>query len=135
MEGILVPLILAAMIVALVVGPKYLRARSRDRLMETLQTAYEKGQPVPPELVESLTQEAAPIAYRLTPQERAYRDLRAGIITLAVALAFVALGWGMSFEEDEALYIFTGIAAFPGFIGLALIAFGLIGRNAKTPLV
>ncbi len=134
--SILVPLGFFAMIVAIVVLPKYLRARSRDRMMETLQTAYEKGQPVPPELIESLMVEGPePTPYRLTAQERAYKDLRGGIITVAVALGLIVFGWALSYEESEAFYVFTGIAAIPGFIGLALIGFGLIGRNLKSPLV
>jgi hypothetical protein len=129
-EGILIPISFFAMIAAIVVLPKYFRARSKDRLMETLQTAYEKGQPVPPELIETLT--ADPVSLPRSPRQRAETDLRSGIIWLAVALGLVAMGWAISYEEDEALYIFAGIAAIPGFIGLALIALGLSGRGRSA---
>lgn len=130
MEGILVPIAFFAMIAAIVVLPRYFRARSKQQLMETLQAAYEKGQPVPPELIDSLSVE--PRLAPRSPSERAYNDIRSGIITLAVALGLLVMGWGFSYEEDEALYVFAGIAAIPGFIGLALIALGFVnrGRNA-----
>jgi Na+/H+ antiporter NhaD/arsenite permease-like protein len=127
---ILIPITFFAMIAAIVVLPKYFRARSKQQLMETLQAAYEKGQPVPPELIESLSVE--PRMAPRTPRERADKDLRGGIITLAIAIALVVFGWALSYEEDEALYIFAGLAAFPGLIGLALIAFGVTGRGKSA---
>ena len=127
MEDILVPISFFAMIAAIVVLPKYFRARSKQQLMQTLQAAYERGQPVPPELVESLSVE--PRSEPRTPEERARNDLRGGLIWLAVGLGLVVMGWGVSYEEEEAFYVFTGMAAIPGFIGLALIALGLLGRG------
>lgn len=124
---ILVPLGFFAMIVAIVVLPGYIRARSRQRMMDTMRVAYERGQPVPPELIEAINTD--PKSVRMSPRERSERDLRNGIITLAVALALIAFGWAVSYEETDAFYPLVGMAAFPGFIGLALIAFGLIGRN------
>ena len=130
MEGILVPIAFFAMIAAIVVLPRYFRARSKQQLMETLQAAYEKGQAVPPELIASLS--AEPRLAPRTAAERAHNDIRGGIITLAVALGLVMFGWALSYEEDEAFYIFAGIAAIPGFIGLALIALGLSGRSRSA---
>lgn len=130
MEGILVPISFFAMIAAIVVLPKYFRARSKQQLMATLQAAYDKGQPVPPELIESLSTE--PRLAPRTKQERAHNDLRGGVITLAVALGLLFFGWALSYEEDEAFYILAGIAAIPGFIGLALIALGLVGRGRQA---
>jgi hypothetical protein len=130
MEDILVPISFFAMIAAIVVLPKYFRARSKDRLMQTLQTAYEKGQPVPPELIESLSVE--PQLAPRNPRERAHNDMRTGVIWVAVALGLIAMGWAISYEEDEALYVMAGLAAIPGFIGLALIALGLSGRGRSA---
>lgn len=129
MEGILVPIAFFAMLAAIFVAPSYFRARSRQQLMETLQVAYEKGQPVPPELIESLTVE--PRTPR-SPQARADSDLRGGIIWVAVALGLIAMGWAISFEEQEAFYVMSGLAAVPGFIGLALIALSVVGRGRAS---
>jgi hypothetical protein len=127
---ILIPLAFFAMIAAIVLGPGYFRSRNREKMLDTLRVAYEKGQPVPPELIDAINTD--PKAMAKTPQERAERDIRSGVILLAVALAFCALAWGVSFEESDAYYPMVGIAAFPGFIGLALITFGLLGRRRSA---
>jgi hypothetical protein len=50
----LIPVSMFAMIAAVVIVPQILKSRERARMHETLRTAYEKGQPVPPELIEAL---------------------------------------------------------------------------------
>lgn len=129
---ILVPLGFFVMIAAIIIGPGYLRSRNREKMLETLRVAYEKGQPVPPELIDAINTDPKAAPLPRTPRERADNDLRRGIMTLAVALAFVVFGWAVSFETSDAYYPLLGMAAFPGFIGLALITFGLIGRNKSA---
>ena len=50
-------------------------------------------------------------------------------IWLGVAIGFASLGVAVSFNEPDALYPMLGVAAFPGFIGLALIALSFISRG------
>ena len=54
----MVPIFGILMIIAVVIGPiwikNYFAARDRAQMHETLRVAYEKGQPVPPELIKSL---------------------------------------------------------------------------------
>ena len=122
MEDILVPLGFFAMVAAIVIVPRYLMSLERQKLQETLRASIEKGAELPPEVVQALTSDvkAAPSPYR---------DLRAGIIWLGVAVGFAALGAAVSFEEPDALYPLRGVAAFPGFIGLALVALSFISRG------
>ena len=122
MEEILVPLGFFAMIAAIVIVPRYLKSQERQKLQETLRASIEKGAELPPEVVQALTSDAK------SPPS-AYRDMRAGIIWLGVAVGFAALGFAISFEEPDALYPMLGVAAFPGFIGLALIALSFISRG------
>lgn len=126
MEDILVPLGFFAMIAAIVILPGYIRARSRQRMMDTMRVAFERGQPVPPELIEAINTD--PKVAVMSSRERADRDLRNGVVTLAVALALIVFGWAVSYEESDAFFPMVGMAAFPGFIGLALIVFGIVGR-------
>ena len=51
---ILIPLSFFAMIAAIVLVPGYLRSRNREKMLETLRVAYEKGQPVPAELIDAI---------------------------------------------------------------------------------
>lgn len=111
-------------IVAIIVVPRWLKARERDNLHKTIQIAYEKGQQLPPELIEALTQDV-----KVKPKPSPERDLRTGIIWLGVAVGLAAFGYAIGFEEPDATYVLMGIAAFPGFIGLAFVVMSFIARN------
>ena len=127
MDGaVFIVAIVFASIVAIVIGPFYLRTREKQRLLDTLRVAYERGQPLPPEMIQNLQLGEKP---RPSPE----RDLRVGVVLVAVALAMITLGAVIGqVESEEALYIFSGAAAFPGFIGLAFLAFWLAKRG-QTP--
>ena len=129
MEAILVPISLFAMIAALVIAPKYFRSRDRQRLLETLRVAYERGQPVPPEIISTL-QVDEPIK-----QSSPDRDLRSGITMIAVALAFIAVAAAIVYAEgDEEAWIVAAFGAFPGFIGIGHIAFWFARRDRVDPI-
>lgn len=122
MEDILIPIAFFAMIAAIVIAPRYLRSREREKLQETLRAAIEKGQPIPPEIVAAMASDARPPP---SPE----RDLRRGVIWLAIAAGMATLGLAMWFHHDDATLPLLGIAAFPGFIGLAFIVIALISRR------
>lgn len=121
---ILIPISFFALIAAIIIVPRYLKSQERIKLQETLRASIEKGVALPPEVLEALTSDAKRPA---SPQ----RDLRAGIVWIAVAAGFVALGFAVQFEEPDALYPMLGVAAFPGLIGLALIALSLVSRGKQ----
>jgi len=122
MTEVLVPLGFFAMIAAIVIVPRYLKSLERQKLQETLRASIEKGADLPPEVIQALTSDV-----KTAPSP--YRDLRAGVIWLEIAVGFAALGFAVSFEEPDALYPMLGVAAFPGFIGLALIVLSVVGRR------
>ena len=123
---IFIPISLFAMIAAIVIAPRYFKSRDRQRLLDTLRVAYDRGQPVPPELFDALT--AAEMKSESSPD----RDLRAGIIMIGVALAFVVLGYGLDYSTgQEQTLIVAAVGAFPGFVGLGHLVFWFIQR-ART---
>jgi hypothetical protein len=69
MEGALVPLIFFGFLFAVIFGPRYLRFKERERVLEMVRLAMERGQPVPPELLDALKFDA----YRNTSR-RAWAD-------------------------------------------------------------
>ena len=121
---ILIPLAFFALIAAIIIVPRYLKSQERIKLQETLRASIDKGAALPPEVIEALTSDAKRPA---SPQ----RDLRSGIVWLAVAAGFVALGFAISFDEPDAFYPLLGVAAFPGLVGLALIALSFVGRGKQ----
>jgi hypothetical protein len=135
--GELVPIFGIFMIVAVVIGPVWIRSyfasQERARLHETLRIAYEKGQPVPPELISSLQSK---IGER--PASTPERDLRKAIVLIAVGVGLCGLGYGMWYglmsTDDTAAWItgtsIAGSGAIPGLIGVAYLVLWLTNRNA-----
>ncbi|HEY3889874.1 MAG TPA: DUF6249 domain-containing protein [Caulobacteraceae bacterium] len=133
----IVPILGIFMIIAIVIGPLWIRsyftARERSQLHETLRVAYEKGQPVPPELIEKLTA-AAP---RQNGGGSVDADLRRAIILIAVGLGLVGLGaglfWGFMYVNPIPAGIIggstAGAGAIPGFIGLAYLVLWMSRRS------
>jgi Domain of unknown function (DUF6249) len=122
---ILVPLSPFLLVAALVLVPAYLRSKERQKLQETLRLAIEKGQPLPPEVVEAMSSNVRSMRTPPSPG----RDLRIGVIWLGVAIGLAAFGIALGFEEPDAVFPLVACAAFPGFIGLAFIVLGLVNRT------
>ena len=145
-EGVMalsVPIFGFFMIIAVVIGPiwirSYYRSKEREQLHATLRAAYEKGQPPPPELIEKLTAETSSSPGGLQGAG-ADRDLRRAIVLMAVGLGLVGLGaglgWGISLASDIGGAItggvIAGVGAIPGFIGLAYLVLWLMGRHQRA---
>lgn len=124
MQAVVIVAIIFGTIAALAIVPIYFRSLERQRLQETLRAAIDKGQPLPPEVVEALTSDV-----KLRPKPSPQRDLRVGIIWVGVAVGIAALGIALSFDEPDATYPLLGVAAFPGFIGLAFILISFLARG------
>jgi hypothetical protein len=122
MEGILIPISLFGMIAAIVIFPRYFKSLERQKMAETLKAAIEKGQTLPPDMLDAMT-----VAAKIPPSPS--RDLRTGIIWLGVAVGLACFGIAIGFEEPDATFPMIAFAAFPGFIGLAFIVLGLINRT------
>ena len=115
-------------IVAIVLVPRYFKSRERQALQATLRAAIEKGQPLPPEVIDTLSRDVRPVA-------SSARDLRVGVIWLGVALGFIGLAYALGYSDSDAVdafYPLLGVAAFPGFIGLAFVVMALLNRKAQV---
>nr|WP_295105640.1 DUF6249 domain-containing protein [uncultured Caulobacter sp.] len=127
----LIPLTAVAMpflmVIAIVVIPAYLKSRERKEMQATIRSAIDKGQALPQELIDAITKDVRRPATAL-------RDLRSGVIWLAVGLGLAGLGTMIGFEERDALHPLLGIAMIPGMIGLALIVLSFFNPN-KEPRV
>ncbi|MFI4975230.1 MAG: DUF6249 domain-containing protein [Caulobacterales bacterium] len=134
----MIPIFGIFMIIAVVVGPIWIRsyyaARDRAQIHETLRTAYEKGQPVPPELIERLQGSVETRPYSTSEEA----DLRRGVVLVCVGLGMLGLGVGAWYAfmsvSDIAAWIVGGMiagsGAIPGFIGLGYLMLWLAKRNA-----
>jgi hypothetical protein len=128
-------------VAAVVLVPKYLKSRERTKLLDTLKVAYEKGQPVPPELIEALQRGDSSPDVRPYAVTNAERDLRRAVVLIAVGVGIALLGYGLyygisySSEEGGAITgaVVAGSGAIPGLIGVAYLLLYLTrGRPSQN---
>jgi len=129
-EEILIPIGFFAMIAAIAIVPGWLRMRERQEMQATVRAAIEKGQPLPPELVEALSKDA-----RTRGVSSAQRDLRIGVILLAIAAGIALTGVALGGINDHAMFGTISGAAIPGMIGLAFLLLSFFNPNKTPPQV
>ena len=124
-EEILIPLAFFAFLAAIIILPQYYRSKSRERLMDTVRIAYDKGQPVPPELIDVLQRDDR-FGVKTAPE----RDLRRAIVLIGVALGLCVFGALLyPIAGYEGMFGLLGGAAIPGFIGIGFLLLWLSRRN------
>jgi hypothetical protein len=112
---------------AIILTRRFTRHRERMRALEMAERLAEKGV-APPEVVTQTL--APPLREPRVPAE----DIRNGAILIAVAVGMIILGFVMDLDDTRmghggGLSPLFGAAAFPGLIGLVILAFGLANRN------
>ncbi|MDP1528529.1 MAG: DUF6249 domain-containing protein [Rhodoferax sp.] len=126
--GLVAVLSVFGTITAIFFGPALLKSRERRETQETVRRAIDKGQDLPAEVLEALTKDVS----KNLPSRT--RDIRRGVIWLAVGVGIAAfgflsdLGWsdhGMR-EIGNGL---LGVAAIPVTIGLAFIILSFFNPN------
>ena len=115
MDDAWIPIILFGSIAVVMGLWLYFRYRSRQAVQQTVRAAIEKGQELSPELLESLGQ----------PKVSGDADLRRGVVSLAIGIAFGILAVVISGEEPDAFRPILGAASFPATIGVAYLALWL----------
>ena len=127
---ILIVAIVFSAITAIIFGPSYLKSREKREIQATVRHAIDKGQELPPELIDAMTRD---VASKLPSRTR---DLRRGVIWLAVGIGFAAfsylsnLGWS-DHDMQEATGAMFGLAAIPVTIGLAFIVLSFFNPNKE----
>lgn len=105
MDEVWIPLTLFAIIPITVGLVSFNRRKARVAMADVMKALVEKGEPLTPEVVAS---------FGVRPHTP-YRDLRLGLVLIAIGIATLILG--RIIPEDEATVAFTGIAVFPLLIG------------------
>ena len=110
------------MVIAIVVVPAILKSRERREMQGTLRAAIEKGQPLPPEIIDAMTKNV-----KVAPTSLS--DIRTGIIWLAVGLGLAGFGFMIGFEDADAFHPMLAFASIPSVIGLAYIVLSFFNPN------
>ena len=116
-----------AAIVAIIVGPSYLKSRERREVQATVRSAIDKGQPLPPEVIEALSKD---IAKNLPSRTR---DIRRGVMWLAVGIGIAGFGLVQDLgDRNWSDNLGDGMLAFaviPATIGLAFLVLSFFNKN------
>lgn len=139
-EGFMVPLVFFTFLAIVIIVPQVLKSRDRARMYETMKAAYDKGQPVPPDMVAMMTPRTRDVeeAYYASPQMQASRDLRRGVVWLSVGVGFFVMAglfyWGLYNDGGavETAMTFGVFGAIPVCIGLAFMALWAFGRGRRA---
>lgn len=134
---ILIPLFGIFMIIAVSIGPVWIRSfyatREREQMQATLRAAIEKGQPLPPEIVQALTASAP------EPIRGPEGDLRRALVLIFAGGGLVILGGALYFGlgsiagrqvGDIVGASVSGGGAIPLMIGFAYLILFFIRRNS-----
>lgn len=95
----------------------YFRYKARVETQHTFRLALEKGSELTPEFIKQLAE----------PEPSKDRDLRRGLIWLALGLGLLILG--AAINDPNAMGPIMGSASFPGLIGLAYLAMWRYGAR------
>lgn len=117
----LIPIVLFLVIGGIFALAFYFKYRTRHDIQHTVRTAIERGDPLSPEIIETLASSLA------SP----HADLRRGIISLALGaaiyLAAVLIG------EPDAMGPLTAVSMFPILVGLAYLGLWyFVGRRSPV---
>ncbi|MBT8078470.1 MAG: hypothetical protein KJO31_07815 [Gammaproteobacteria bacterium] len=115
----LIPIVMFIVVGAIFWLFYFFRHRNRAEIQQTIRLALEKGQDLSPELIEKLG-DAEP---------NSSRDLRRGLIWLALAVALALCGVFVPDPSGHALRGCLAGAAFPLSIGIAFMIMWRYGEN------
>lgn len=126
--GIFFPMFWGLFALTIIIVKSVIRHRARMRAFDVTRQLAEKGIAVPAEVADALRPPTRG-ERQCSPQ----RDLRLGVILLAVAASMVILGLVLQYNHmgPDAMRIHPviGAAAFPALIGLAML--GLWASNPR----
>jgi len=116
----LIPIFMVLAMVVSYIFWIHFRHKTKLATQETLRLALDKGAELSPEFMRQLSD----------PEPAKDRDLRRGLIWVAIGLAFALLSAGI--PDEEATPILIGVAAFPILIGVAYMIMYRYGSKTES---
>lgn len=127
MTPILIVLIIFSAITAVVFGPTYMKSREKRDIQATVRHAIDKGQALPPELIDAMTKDVQ----KSLPSRT--KDIRKGVLSLASGVGIGAFGLvsdlGGNGWNGGVANPLLGLACIPVAIGIAFIILGFFNPN------
>lgn len=118
----LIPIIMFISIAVVLVFLFWFRFRAREGTQQTIRTALDKGHELTPEVIDRLGH----------PRPSKYRDLRLGVIWLAIAVGLALMAVAVGNFAKEALHGTLASAALPAAVGVGyLIIHWITGKDEE----
>lgn len=116
-EEVIIPVVMFISVALVFIVWFYLKYRAKSEAQQTIRLALEKGNELSPEVLKQIGD----------PEPPADRDLRRGMIWIAIGFAMVLLAVGIN--EDDATGPLMGTASFPVLIGIAYLIMWRFGAR------
>ena len=107
----LIPIVMFVSVAAVLIALFWFRWRARDGMQQTIRMALDKGHELTPEIIDRLGH----------PKAGKYKDLRLGIIWLAIALGLALTAFAVGSFAAEAFHGTIASAALPFAIGIGYL--------------
>ena len=118
----LIPIVMFVSLAVVMIALFWFRWRARDGMQQTIRMALDKGHELTPEIIDRLG----------NPTPGKYKDLRLGIIWLAIALGLALTALAVGSFAAEALQGTLASAGLPFAIGVGyLLIYFLTGKGEK----
>ena len=118
----LIPIVMFLSLAVVLIALFWFRWRARDGMQQTIRMALDKGHELTPEIIDRLGH----------PKAGKYKDLRLGIIWLAIAFGLALMSFAVGSFATEALHGTLAGAALPFAIGLGyLLIYFLTGKGEE----
>ena len=117
----LVPVVMFISLAVVMIFLFWFRFRARDGMQQTIRMALDKGHELTPEIIDRLG----------NPSPGKYKDLRLGVIWLAIAVGLGLIAVAVPDDSGQALRGTLAGAALPFAIGMGyLVLYRFTGRDA-----
>lgn len=113
----LIPIVLFVSIAVVFGLFLFFKNKAKREMQKTLRAAIEKGQELTPEVIERLG----------TPPAAKDRDLRRGIVAIAIGVGFLCLGYAI--PDDDAFQAMLGVSSFPIALGIGFLLMHKLSSN------
>jgi len=116
-EFIPIAVFIAFVLTVLVVS--YFKYKSPLVVHETIRLALEKGNELSPELLDQIA----------TPKQAKASDLRRGVVSLAIGIAFAVFGFILG--EEDAVRPMIAVGMFPAIVGIGYLILWRTGDRGQ----
>lgn len=119
--GVFIPIVMTIVIGIVFWVRFHFRYKEQAHVQETIQTALNLGAELTPELIERMT----------GPKPGRDRDLRRGLVSIAIGIGFALFGTVIG--EEEAVGPLIGVGLFPLLVGIAYLVVWQMGKREPQP--